>query len=247
MTTCDLNCDMGEGIGNDAAIIPYITSVNIACGYHAGDEATMTETVILAKNAGVAIGAHPSFFDRENFGRTEIKGITPQQVYELVTEQLKILHKIVLKCNALLHHIKPHGALYNMAAKDASMSAAIARAVYDFDQNLVLFALSGSHLISEAKAMGIRTASEAFADRTYQEDGTLTSRSQPDALIEDEAQSLEQVLKMVKTGKVTATSGKEISIIAETICLHGDGKNAVAFAKSIYNRLKGENIEIKCV
>src|ERR1700712_2125112 len=155
MITCDLNCDMGEGIGNDATIIPYITSANIACGYHAGDETTMRETVLLAKEAGVAIGAHPSFLDRENFGRTEIKGIQPQQVYELVTMQIKTLHAIATACNAVLHHVKPHGALYNMAAKDAHLSMAIARAVFDFDNTLVLFGLSGSYLISVAKVIGL--------------------------------------------------------------------------------------------
>lgn len=245
MITCDLNCDMGEGIGNDAAIIPYITSANIACGYHAGDEATMRDTVMLAKSAGVAIGAHPSFLDKENFGRTEIKAITPRQVYELVTTQLHLFQKIVLECNAQLHHLKPHGALYNMAARDPSLAQAIAHALYDFDKSLILFGLSGSHLITEAKAMGIRTSSEVFADRTYQDDGSLTPRTQPNALIHDEEQSLKQVLQMIKNGKVISTSGNEISITAETICLHGDGENAVAFAKSIYNRLKAENIEMK--
>jgi UPF0271 protein len=153
MITCDLNCDMGEGIGNDAAIFPYITSANIACGYHAGDETTMRETILLAKESRVAIGAHPSFLDRENFGRTEIKNLKPKEVYELVTEQLKILEKIVLACNAQLHHIKPHGALYNMAAKDTALAMAIAHAVYDFDKRLVLFGLSGSYSIREAQSL----------------------------------------------------------------------------------------------
>lgn len=247
MITCDLNCDMGEGIGNDAAIIPYITSANIACGYHAGDETTMTETVMLAKNAGVAIGAHPSFLDRENFGRAEMKEIKPQQVYELVTEQLRILNKVVIKCYAKLHHVKPHGALYNTAARNASIAAAIVKAVYDFDKTLVLFGLSGSQLISEANSMGIKTASEVFADRTYQDEGSLTPRNQPNALIEDEAQSMNQVLNMIENGVVVTTSGKEIAIVADTICLHGDGKNAVAFAEGIFNKLKSENIVIKAL
>lgn len=244
---CDLNCDMGEGIGNDAAIIPYITSANIACGYHVGDETTMRETIMLAKKSGVAIGAHPSFLDKENFGRTEMKDVKSQQVYELVTAQLKALHKIVLQCNAHLHHIKPHGALYNMAAKDASLSTAIAHALYDFDKRLILFGLSGSHLISQAKAMGIKTASEVFADRTYQDDGSLTPRTQADALILDEEQSINQVVRMIKKGEVVTTSGKEISIVAETVCLHGDGKNALAFAKAIHTKLKSENIVIKAI
>src|SRR3954452_7878211 len=217
MLTCDLNCDMGEGIGNDKAIMPFITSANIACGYHAGDENTMRETVLLAKESGVAIGAHPSFLDRENFGRTEIKDIQPQQVYELVIAQITALHTIAKACDAVLHHVKPHGALYNMAAKDAHLSMAIARAVFDFDKNLVLFGLSGSFSISVAKAIGLKTASEVFADRTYQDDGSLTPRTKHNALIEGEEQSLQQVLAMIKKGTVITTSGKEIPIVAETI------------------------------
>jgi len=238
---------MGEGIGNDKELMAFITSANIACGYHAGNETTMHETVKLANQFGVAIGAHPSFLDRENFGRTEIKEITPQQVYNLVTDQLKILQTIVIANKAKLHHVKPHGALYNMAAKNATLSKAIAKAVFDFDKNLVFYGLSGSYLISEAKALGLKTASEVFADRTYQDDGNLTPRTQPDALIPDEELSVKQVLQMIQKGKVTAVSGKEISIVAETICLHGDGKNAVAFAKRIYKELKRKEIEVTTV
>lgn len=238
---------MGEGIGNDETIMPFITSANIACGYHAGDETTMRTTVMLAKNAGVAVGAHPSFLDRENFGRTEMNDMRPQQVYHLVTEQLKIMRQVAAYCNAPLHHVKPHGALYNMAAKDATLAVAIAHAVYDFDKSLVLFGLSGSYSISEAKAMGIKTASEVFADRSYQDDGSLTPRTKPNALIEDEAQSIRQVIQMIKQGTVTSTSGKDVPIIAETICLHSDGKNAAAFARAIYSKLKSENITIKAI
>jgi UPF0271 protein len=244
MTTCDLNCDMGEGIGNDKAIMAFITSANIACGYHAGDENTMRETVLLAKQAGVAIGAHPSFQDRENFGRTEIKNIQPQEVYEFVTAQIQALHTIATACNTELYHVKPHGALYNMSAKDEHLSMAIARAVFDFNKNLVLFGLSGSRLISVAKVVGLKTASEVFADRTYLDDGTLTPRSKANALIEDEDQSLQQVLRMIKKGTVITTSGKEVPIVAETICLHGDGKHAVDFAISINKKLKAEGVQI---
>ena len=236
---------MGEGTENDEALMPFITSANIACGYHAGDEMTMRSTVMMAKKAHVAIGAHPSFLDRENFGRTEIKDITPQQVYDVVIAQLTSIHKVVIECNAHLHHVKPHGALYNMAAKDPALSMAIAHAIYDFDKTHVLFGLSGSYLISEAKAMGIKTASEVFADRTYQDDGNLTPRTKLNALIEDEEQAIGQVIQMIKKGTVTATSGKEVPILAETICLHGDGKNAVAFASAINKRLLAENITIK--
>jgi UPF0271 protein len=245
MITCDLNCDMGEGIGNDKAIMPFITSANIACGYHAGDENTMRTTILLAKEADVAIGAHPSFLDRANFGRTEIKDIQPQEVYDLVTVQIKVLHTIALDCNAVLYHVKPHGALYNMAAKDAQLAKAIAQAVYDFDKALLLFGLSGSNLIREAKAIGLKTASEVFADRTYQDDGALTPRSKANALIEDEAQSIQQVIRMIKKGTVITTSGKEIPIVAETICLHGDGKHAADFAMAINQKLKDEDVQIR--
>jgi UPF0271 protein len=238
---------MGEGIGNDEAIMPFITSANIACGYHAGDEATIRTTVVMAKNAGVAIGAHPSFFDRQNFGRTESKDINPEQVYDLVTAQLQIIQKIVGECDVYLHHVKPHGALYNMAARDAALSGTIAHAIYDFNKSLVLYALSGSRLVAEAKIMGIKTASEVFADRTYQDDGSLTPRTKPNALIEDEEQAIRQVIEMVTDGTVTSTSGKKVPIVAETICLHGDGRNAVRFARAINTRLNFENIEIRAM
>ena len=213
MIQCDLNCDMGEGTGNDEAIIPFITSANIACGFHAGDEKTMFETVSLANEFGVAIA--PTLICRqEKFGRTEMD-LPPEVVYYLITSQLKILEKMVDKVRAKLHHVKPHGALYNMAARDARLSTAIVRAVRDFNPSLIVYGLSGSYLISEAKAIGLRTASEVFADRTYREDGSLTPRSQSNALIENEEKSLQQVLEMVLRGKVASTSGKQIDIIPQ--------------------------------
>ena len=236
MLLCDLNCDMGEGIGNDELIMPYITSANIACGYHAGDEETIRQTILLAKKCNVNIGAHPSFLDRENFGRSEIKK-SPEEVYELVAAQINLLQKIASENQATLHHVKPHGALYNMAAKDKVLAHAIAKAVKDIDVNLVLFGLSNSFLISEAKAIGLKTASEVFADRTYSDDGSLTPRSQLNAMIENVDEAIQQVLMMVQQQKVKTVSGKEIPIVAETICIHGDGKNAVEFAKAIRNTL----------
>jgi len=242
----DLNCDMGEGIGNDEAIMPFITSVNIACGYHAGDENTVRTTIELAKQHKVNIGAHPSFFDRENFGRTEIK-TSAEEVYHLITEQLFLFKKIADAADAVIHHVKPHGALYNMAARDATLAKAITQAVQDFDESLVLFGLSGSVSISEAKVLGLKTMSEVFADRTYQDNGSLTPRSQPNALIEDEEQSVQQVLQMVKEKTVRTVSGKTVFITAETICIHGDGKNAVAFAQKIYNTLTQQNLVAKAI
>lgn len=236
MLLCDLNCDMGEGTGNDADLMPYITSANIACGYHAGDDATMHQTVQLAKSYGVFVGAHPSFFDRENFGRKEMH-LSGAEVYNLVKTQIIKLKAIALVYGVHLRHVKPHGALYNMAAKEPALAGAIAQAVKDVDANLVLFGLSGSCLIKEGEAIGLQTKSEVFADRTYQDDGSLTPRTQPDALIEKENSAIQQVLQMVNEGCVTTTTGKIIPITAQTICLHGDGNNAVALAKALYKAL----------
>ncbi len=234
----DINCDMGEGIGNDELIMPFITSANIACGYHAGDAATMWQTVELAVKHKVAIGAHPSFLDRKNFGRTEIN-LDKEEIYDLVSQQLIILNEITSEIDTKLNHVKPHGALYNMSAKDAVLASAIARAVKDFDASLILFGLSGSHSISEAKAIGLQTASEVFADRTYRDDSSLTLRSQPNALIDDTNKVVQQVLQMIKEGTVKTVSGKIIPIVAETICIHGDGKQAVEFVKAIHKVVRG--------
>ncbi|MFL5786429.1 MAG: 5-oxoprolinase subunit PxpA [Flavisolibacter sp.] len=246
MVSVDLNCDMGEGIGNDEEIMPFITSANIACGFHAGDNKSMRETILLCQKHGVAVGAHPSFPDKENFGRKNIP-CTDNQVFEWVQLQLKSLKEIAEAYNATLHHVKPHGALYNMAAVNAGMAKAIALAIKETNDKLVVYGLSGSHLISESIKIGLKTASEVFADRTYLDEGTLTPRTEPGALIEDEEQSVHQVLGMVSNGRVKTMSGKMISIVANTICIHGDGKNAVAFAKRINQTLKMNSIDIKTV
>jgi UPF0271 protein len=242
--TIDLNCDMAEGIGNEAELMPWISSANIACGYHAGDEELMRRTIDLCMKHKVAIGAHPSFPDRENFGRTNMN-LPAEQVYQIVIEQLQIIGKIAKHFGTRLHHVKPHGALYNMAAKDGSLSNAIARAVKDFDEGLIFYGLSQSVMIEEARKLNLKTANEVFADRTYQSDGSLTPRTQPNALVTDEAQALRQALRFVEENKITSTSGQEISLKADTICLHGDGAHAVAFAKSIHQQLIKENIKIK--
>lgn len=235
----DINCDMGEGAGNDALLMPYISSANIACGWHAGDTASMQQTIELCMEHNVAVGAHPSFFDRENFGRKEME-LPVQDIYELVTQQLVVLNEVAASLGAALQHVKPHGALYNMSARDALLARVIAKAVKDFDSHLVLFGLSGSHSISEAKKLGLKTASEVFADRSYQDDGSLTPRSQPGALIEEAATALQQVLQMVNDGTVTTITGKKIPIVADTICIHGDGKRAVEFAKAIHEAMNKE-------
>ncbi len=182
----DINCDMGEGMGNEKELMPFISSANIACGYHAGDAATIKEVVNLCLQYNVNIGAHPSFFDRENFGRATMQ-LSPQEIYTIVTDQLTIINTIAMECGAILHHVKPHGALYNMAAKDIVTANAIAKAVKDFDKRLIYYGLSGSVMIAAAEKIGLQTANEVFADRTYQADGTLTPRTQPNALINDKA------------------------------------------------------------
>lgn len=237
MRIYDLNCDMGEGMGNDEAIMPFITSANIACGFHAGNGNIIRHTLSLALQHGVHIGAHPSFRDKENFGRKEMHP-GHDKLYAIVLEQLIKIDLIAKEKGATLHHVKPHGALYNMAARDAEMASTIADAVKDFNEELILYGLSNSFLISEAKALGLKTASEVFADRTYQNDGSLTPRSQPNALIEDDEQCMRQVLQMIQQGTVTTTSGSVLPIVADTICIHGDGKHAVRFAKKIHEALK---------
>lgn len=232
----DINCDMGEAMGNDELIMPYISSANIACGYHAGDADTMRLCIESCRHYQIAIGAHPSFDDRENFGRTEMK-LSPHECYTLVRKQLEIFKQVADAAAQKIHHVKPHGALYNLSARDMVTANVIARAVKDFDSHLILYGLSGSISISEAKKMGLQTASEVFADRTYQDDGSLTPRSRPGALLDNENRAVEQVMQMVKQGTVTTVSGKAIPILAETICIHGDGKQAVRFAKAIHKAL----------
>jgi UPF0271 protein len=240
----DLNCDMGEGMDNDALLMPLISSANIACGYHAGDDSIMRATVALAKQSGVSIGAHPGFADKENFGRREMQ-LSEYELYQLLWEQLSLLQTITKEASVLMHHVKPHGALYNMAARNVSLARVIAQAVKDFDASLIFYGLSGSYLISEAQALGLKSASEVFADRTYQDNGSLTPRSQANALIQDQTSSLAQVLQMIQEQSVIAVSGRTVSISAETICIHGDGPHAVLFAQKIKTALHTASINIQ--
>ena len=244
--TTDINCDMGEGVGNDEQLMPFISSVNIACGKHAGDTTTMRETILLAQKQGVKIGAHPSFDDKKNFGRAEMN-LPETELYNLVFSQMEELQNICQSVGAQLHHVKPHGALYNLSAHDARTAALIARAVKNFNSDLILFGLSGSHSISEAKLIGLKTASEVFADRTYQDDGSLTSRKEVNALIESDTQALTQVLEMIEYGILTTVTNKKIKLQADTVCIHGDGAHAVTFAKKIFESFKAKGIEIKSV
>ena len=244
MNYIDLNCDMGEGAGNDAIIMPYITSANIACGFHAGDEHTMRQTIRSAKTYKVAIGAHPSYPDREYFGRQEMN-LSDSEIYTLINQQLSILDAIAKEEDVVLNHVKPHGALYNQAAKDVRLATVIANAVNDFDPRLKLVGLSGSCLVNAAAAVGLHSISEVFADRTYTDNGHLTPRTQANAMITTEEESIQQVLQMVLKGTVTSTLGKAIAIKAETICLHGDGPHAAAFAERIYAVLQEKGIVLK--
>lgn len=246
MQTIDLNCDLGEGLTNDALLMPWISSANIACGYHAGDIDSMQKTITLAIEHQVAIGAHPGFADKTNFGRTELR-LPLNEIFDLVTEQVWQLQQMAKQMGGSLQHVKPHGALYNMSARDALLANTIAKAVYTIDHNLVLFGLSGSLSISEAEKIGLPTASEVFADRTYQPDGSLTPRSQPGALIESTEQCLQQVLEMIQQQTVTATNQKSVPIKAQTLCLHGDGEQAVVFAQLIYRALENNQISIQPV
>jgi 5-oxoprolinase (ATP-hydrolysing) subunit A len=242
--TVDINCDLGEGLSNDEALMPFITSANIACGFHAGNETTIRQNIDYCKKYKVAIGAHPGFNDKQNFGRKEIL-LEEDAYYELIFKQLVLFKKICDEKEASLHHVKPHGAIYNMAAKNKSLAAIIAKAVKDFDASLIFYGLSGSEMIAAAKEIELQTCSEVFADRTYQSDGTLTSRTEANALIQSTDQSVKQVLKMVREQKVQSFGGDAISITAETICIHGDGEHAVSFAKEIQQQLLQENIQLK--
>jgi 5-oxoprolinase (ATP-hydrolysing) subunit A len=245
----DLNCDMGEGMPTDAAIFPFISSANIACGGHAGDEDTMRRTIELALQHNVAIGAHPSYPDRANFGRIDMLDHDPdhpdhdpttpgarlylRDLAGILTSQLGQLQKVCTSFGTRLRHVKPHGALYNRAAKDAAVSDVICQTILAFDPSLLLYGLSGSEMKRRAQASGLRFVSEVFADRTYREDGSLTPRTEPHALIEDPAAAVQQVLKMLRP-----------PFSADTICIHGDGLHAVEFARTIHGMLLQNGISI---
>jgi len=243
MRRIDLNCDLGEGIGSDQQILPLVTSANIACGLHAGSPAIMRKTVEAALKAGVAIGAHPGFDDRANFGRRDLP-VSPDEAYNLVLYQIGALSAFVTAAGGRLAHVKPHGALYNMACVDQLLAEGIARAVKAFDPGLILFGLPASELVKAGQKAGIPTASEAFADRTYRNGGTLTPRSEPNALIEDVQVAADQAVRIATEGKVRATDGMDISLHADTICLHGDGARALELASEIRSRLTARGVVI---
>jgi UPF0271 protein len=246
--TIDLNCDMGEleDAAHEAALMEYVTSANIACGGHAGDEATMQAAVDLARRHGVAVGAHPGFVDRENFGRTE-PAVWPEEVFQLVLTQTRALQRIARARGATVTHVKPHGALYNMAARDRALADAIAGAVRDFDPSLILMGLSGSHSIKAGRDAGLKCASEVFADRGYEADGSLSPRGEPGAMITDEAVATSRVLRMVLEGVVQCRTGADVAIQADTVCIHGDQPGALVFARRLRGALEAAGIEVRAI
>jgi UPF0271 protein len=240
----DLNADLGEGAGSDEALLELVSSANIACGFHAGDADTIHRTICAARERSVAVGAHPSLFDRENFGRKEM-AVTPAEVFDAVTYQLGVFQAIAEAANVRPAHVKPHGALYNMAAREQNVAEAVARAVATFDRNLVLFAPPQSRLAEWGNAQGLRVAREVFADRNYLADGSLVPRSRPDALLHDAALAAERVLRIVREGKVRSIEGADVALDADTICLHGDNPQAVQFARNLRTLLEKAGVTIR--
>ncbi len=246
MCRIDLNCDLGESfgaytLGVDEEILRYVTSANIACGFHAGDPGVIHKTVSLALAHKVALGAHPGLPDLIGFGRREM-AVSPQEVFDMVVYQIGALAGFIKALGGQMQHVKPHGALYNMAARQQTLAEAIAEAVYKVNPELILFGLAGSELVKAGAKAGLRTAREVFADRTYQADGSLTPRSQPGALITDHEQAVAQVIQIVRTGQVTTQGGTGVAMQADTVCIHGDGAAALAFARHIRETLAGEGI-----
>ena len=251
MYRVDLNCDMGESfgafvIGADQEVFPYITSANVACGFHGGDPSVMRTTIAGALAHDVAIGAHPGLPDLVGFGRRTMD-VTPQEVYDLIVYQVGALLGFARAAGAELQHVKAHGALYNMAAAQPPLAEAIAQAVRDVDGALVLFAMAGSHLVTAGERAGLATASEAFADRNYSRDGALVSRRRGDALVSDADEALRRALRMVRDGKVRSVDGDDVVLRADTICIHGDGPHAAELARKLRTGLEAEGVSVRPV
>ena len=251
MLKIDLNCDLGESFGNykiglDDQVIKYVTSANIACGFHASDPLVMEKTVRLAKEAGAAVGAHPGFPDLVGFGRRNMN-VSIAELKAMVTYQLGALDAFCRANKVSLQHVKPHGAMYNMAAKDEKMALAIAEAVAEYNPSLILLGLSGSQMLKAAETIGLPFKREVFADRAYEEDGSLVARTKPGAMIEDEDQAISRIIDMIRFGKVRAISGKEIQVEPDSVCLHGDNPKALDFVIKIRKRLEEEGITVKAM
>ena len=249
MYKIDLNSDLGESygayvMGRDADIIPLISSANVACGFHAGDPTTMDKTAKVCKAAGAAIGAHPGFNDLVGFGRRNM-AVSPADAKAMIMYQVGALDAFC-KANGLkMQHVKPHGALYNMAAKDAALAKAICEGIYEYDPTLILLGLANSEMITQAKAVGLPWAAEVFADRAYEDDGTLVARTKEGAMIKDEDEAVARVIRMIKEGKVTSINGKDIEMKPDSVCVHGDSEKALLFVQKIRSALEAEGIEIK--
>jgi len=239
----DLNADLGEGAGHDTELFELISSANIATGFHAGDSDSMHAAVAAANKHGVAVGAHPSFFDRENFGRKELK-VSNQEVFDAVVYQLGVFQAIASVVGVQPNHVKPHGALYNMAVRDDKLADAIARAIESVDPKLILFAPDNTELARAGEAHGLQVAREIFADRNYLNDGWLVPRTRPDALLHDPKEAAERVLRMLREGKVRSVEGRDVEVRGETICVHGDMPGAVEFARELRSRLEHEGVRI---
>jgi 5-oxoprolinase (ATP-hydrolysing) subunit A len=237
----DINADLGEGAGHDEELFELISSANIATGFHAGDSDTMHAAVSAAKKHGVAVGAHPSFFDRENFGRKELK-ISNPEVFDAVVYQLGVFQAIASAVDVRPNHVKPHGALYNMAVRDQDLADAIARAIESVDPKLILFAPDKSELARAGETHGLQIAREIFADRNYLNDGWLVPRTRPDALLRDPNEAAERVLRMLREGKVRSVEGRDVEVRGETICIHGDTPGAVEFARKLRLHLENEGV-----
>lgn len=247
----DLNSDLGESygpfrIGQDDLVLKHITSANIACGYHAGDHNVIHKTIKKALEHDVALGAHPGFMDLHGFGRREIR-LDLEELYNLIVYQIGAVQAFAKINGAALHHVKPHGALYNMAGRETEIAETIAHAVYDVDPNLILFGLAGSELIHQGRKVGLQVAEEVFADRTYQPDGSLTSRNEANAMVTDANVAVERVIRMVAEGKVEAVDGTDISINADTICVHGDSPKSLEFVEKLRDGLHQNGIIVKRV
>jgi UPF0271 protein len=242
-SSVDLNADLGEGAGHDAELFELISSANIATGFHAGDSDTMHAAVCTAKKHSIAVGAHPSFFDRENFGRKELK-VTADEVFDAVAFQLGVFQAIAEAAGLRPNHVKPHGALYNMAVRDERLADAIARAIESVDPKLILFAPDKSELARAGEAHGLQIAREIFADRNYLNDGWLVPRTRPDALLGDPKEAAQRVLRMLCEGKVRSVEGRDVDVRGETICVHGDTPGAVEFARELRSQLESQGVRI---
>ena len=245
----DLNSDLGESFGNytlgmDEEILKYVSSANVACGWHAGDPMVMEKTIALAKEYGTAVGAHPGFPDLMGFGRRNM-AVTPEEAKAYIKYQLGALWAFTESYGLKIQHVKPHGAIYNMAAVDEKLAIAMCEAVYEVDKDIIFMGLAGSKMITAAEKVGLKAASEVFADRAYNDDGTLVSRKLPGSMIKDKDLAIKRVVRMIKEGKVETINGNDIDIKADSVCVHGDNPKALEFVKNIRETLISEGITIK--